>query len=188
LGILLQNPTAPEGLTVKELVKQGRYPHQNWLQPWSAEDEYWVHQALSVTHLIPLQDRALETLSGGQRQRAWIALVWAQNPSILLLDEPTTFLDIAHQVEVLDLLYQLNRQGQRTIVMVLHDFNQACRYADCLIALKAGRVVAMGNPRHIVTPDLVQEVFDLPCQVHPDPITGTPLCIPISRQLQPLAV
>jgi iron complex transport system ATP-binding protein len=181
LGILLQNTSAPEGITVKELVKQGRYPHQKWLQPWSQADENWVQQSLHMTDLSDLSDRPLETLSGGQRQRAWIALVLAQNPKVLLLDEPTTFLDMAHQVEILDLLYHLNRQQERTIVMVLHDLNQACRYGDYLIALKAGQVVARGSPETIVTEQLVEQVFNLNCRIYSDPITGTPLCIPISQ-------
>jgi len=181
LGILLQNTSAPEGITVKELVKQGRYPHQKWLQPWSKADENWVQQALHLTNLSDLSDRPLDTLSGGQRQRAWIALVLAQNPKILLLDEPTTFLDMAHQVEILDLLYQLNRQQERTIVMVLHDLNQACRYGDYLIALKGGQVFARGEPETIVTEQLVEQVFNLKCRIYPDPITGTPLCIPLSH-------
>ncbi|MFZ9736581.1 MAG: ABC transporter ATP-binding protein [Prochlorotrichaceae cyanobacterium] len=183
LGILLQNTSAPEGLTVKELVKQGRYPHQSWLQSWGTTDEDWVQQALQMTNLKDLSDRTLETLSGGQRQRAWIALLLAQNPKLLLLDEPTTFLDIAHQVEILDLLYALNRQQERTIVMVLHDLNQACRYADCLIALKDGQVVAMGEPKAIVNAALVQQVFNLTCQIYPDPLTGAPLCLPVSQYL-----
>ena len=181
LGILLQNTNAPEGITVKELVKQGRYSHQKWLQPWSQADENWVQQSLKMTNLSDLSDRPLETLSGGQQQRAWIALVLAQNPKILLLDEPTTFLDIAHQVEILDLLYQLNRQQNRTIVMVLHDLNQACRYGDYLIAIKAGQVFAMGEPEAIVTEHLVEQVFNLKCRIYTDPISGTPLCIPISQ-------
>lgn len=181
LGILLQNHQAPEGLTVKELVKQGRYPHQKWLQAWSQQDEDWVQQSLKMTDLSDFSDRPLSTLSGGQRQRAWIALILAQNPKILLLDEPTTFLDIAHQIDILDLLYQLNRQQERTIVMVLHDLNQACRYADCLIALKEGKVLAMGEPDRIVTEDLIQQVFNLSCRIYTDPTTGTPLCIPLSQ-------
>jgi iron complex transport system ATP-binding protein len=145
LGILPQSPTAPEGLTVRELVAQGRYPHQNWLQQWSREDELKVEEAIATTHLHDFANRPLDTLSGGQRQRAWIAMALTQNTDILLLDEPTTYLDLAHQIEVLDLLHDLNTQQGKTIIMVLHDLNQAGRYADHLIALKAGTVYAQGR-------------------------------------------
>lgn len=190
LGLLPQNPVAPEGLTVKDLVAQGRYPYQNWLQQWSAHDEHYVQQALEITDLVELGDRPLDTLSGGQRQRAWIAMTLAQNTQILLLDEPTTFLDLAHQIEILDLLHHLNREQGRTIVMVLHDLNQACRYADYLVAIKAGQVFAAGAPDTVITKDTVQAVFNLKCQIYPDPIAGTPMCIPISaktkRELKPI--
>ncbi|QYO64594.1 ABC transporter ATP-binding protein [Leptolyngbya sp. 7M] len=159
LGILPQSPTAPEGLTVRELVAQGRYPHQSWLQQWSAEDDRFLEQALAITSMVELANRPLDTLSGGQRQRAWIAMTLAQNTPILLLDEPTTFLDLAHQIEILDLLYELNQTEGRTIVMVLHDLNQACRYADHLIAVKNGGVYAQGIPTNIMTETMVQEVF-----------------------------
>ncbi|MBW4417612.1 MAG: ABC transporter ATP-binding protein [Myxacorys californica WJT36-NPBG1] len=182
LGILPQGPVAPEGLTVRELVAQGRYPHQNWLQQWSKEDEWMVEQALSITDMIELADRSLDTLSGGQRQRAWIAMSLAQNTDILLLDEPTTFLDLAHQIEVLDLLYDLNQTQGRTIVMVLHDLNQACRYADCLVAIAQGQVVAQGEPAQIMTEALVREVFGLESRIIQDPVVGTPLCIPVGRR------
>jgi iron complex transport system ATP-binding protein len=183
LGLLPQSPVAPEGLTVKDLVAQGRYPYQNWMQQWSAQDEHYVEQALAITDLTKLSDRTLDTLSGGQRQRAWIAMTLAQDTPILLLDEPTTFLDLAHQVEVLDLLYELNQQQGRTIVMVLHDLNQACRYADYLVAVKAGGVFASGKPQEVMTEDLVREVFNLECRIYPDPIMGTPMCIPISQKV-----
>ncbi|NDJ17363.1 ABC transporter ATP-binding protein [Myxacorys almedinensis] len=181
LGLLPQGPTAPEGLTVKDLVAQGRYPYQNWMQQWSDQDEKLVQQALEITNLVELSDRPLDTLSGGQRQRAWIAMALAQDTEILLLDEPTTFLDLAHQIEVLDLLHDLNQQG-RTIVMVLHDLNHACRYADCLIVVKNGRIFAVGEPRSIMTEDLVQEVFNLECRIYPDPIANTPMCIPMGNK------
>jgi iron complex transport system ATP-binding protein len=181
LGILPQSPTAPEGLTVRELVAQGRYPHQNWLQQWSREDELKVEEAIATTHLHDFANRPLDTLSGGQRQRAWIAMALAQNTDILLLDEPTTYLDLAHQIEVLDLLHDLNTQQGKTIIMVLHDLNQAGRYADHLIALKAGTVYAQGNPREVMTESLVREVFGLKSRIIRDPVVGTPLCIPISR-------
>lgn len=182
LGILPQSPVAPEGLTVRDLVAQGRYPHQSWLQQWSQEDEWMVEQALSITDMTALADRSLDTLSGGQRQRAWIAMSLAQHTEILLLDEPTTFLDLAHQIEVLDLLYELNQTKGRTIVMVLHDLNQACRYADCLVAIAQGKVVAQGEPAQIMTEALVREVFGLESRIIQDPVAGTPLCIPIGRR------
>ncbi|MDZ8237671.1 ABC transporter ATP-binding protein [Nostoc sp. ChiQUE01b] len=182
LGILPQGPVAPEGLTVRDLVAQGRYPYQNWLQQWSEKDEKIVQQALLTTDLIELAERELDTLSGGQRQRAWIAMALAQDTDILLLDEPTTFLDLAHQIEVLDLLYELNQTQGRTIVMVLHDLNQACRYADYLVAVKDGRIFAAGEPKLVMTEDMVHEVFELESRIIPDPILGTPMCVPIGRK------
>jgi iron complex transport system ATP-binding protein len=182
LGILPQGPVAPEGLTVRDLVAQGRYPYQNWLQQWSKEDERLVEQALATTGMTPLADRALDTLSGGQRQRAWIAMALAQDTEILLLDEPTTFLDLAHQVEVLDLLYELNQTEGRTIVMVLHDLNQACRYADYLVAVREGQVWAEGLPAQVMTEAMVREVFGLECRIVTDPVAGTPMCVPLGRK------
>jgi iron complex transport system ATP-binding protein len=182
IGLLPQSPTAPEGLTVRDLVAQGRYPYQSWMQQWSSQDEQSVQQALEITDLTELSDRPLDTLSGGQRQRAWIAMTLAQNTHVLLLDEPTTFLDLAHQIEVLDLLHELNQQQGRTIIMVLHDLNHACRYADYLIALKAGKVFAAGDPQQVMTVDTVQAVFNLQCRIYPDPICGTPMCVPISAK------
>ncbi|HEY9691161.1 MAG TPA: ABC transporter ATP-binding protein [Oculatellaceae cyanobacterium] len=179
LGLLPQSPVAPEGLTVKDLVAQGRYPYQNWMQQWSSQDEQYVQQALETTNLVELSDRPLDTLSGGQRQRAWIAMALAQNTEILLLDEPTTFLDLAHQIEVLDLLHDLNQHQGRTIVMVLHDLNHACRYADYLVAMKTGKIFAAGEPSAVISEETIQAVFDLKCQIYPDPITGTPMCIPL---------
>jgi iron complex transport system ATP-binding protein len=181
LGILPQSPVAPEGLTVQDLVAQGRYPYQSWLQQWSEVDEKIVNQALEITNLIELSERALDTLSGGQRQRAWIAMALAQDTDILLLDEPTTFLDLAHQIEVLDLLYDLNKLQHRTIVMVLHDLNQACRYADYLVAVKEGRIFTAGKPQEVMNEEMVKEVFRLDCRVVDDPVVGTPMCIPIGR-------
>jgi iron complex transport system ATP-binding protein len=183
LSILTQGPVAPEGLTVRDLVSFGRYPYQNWLQQWSKEDERIVEEALAITGMIKLADLALDNLSGGQRQRAWIAMALAQNTDILLLDEPTTFLDLAHQVEVLDLLYELNHQG-RTIIMVLHDLNLACRYADYLVALREGRIFAQGKPTEVMTEKIVQEVFGLECRIVPDPVVGTPMCVPYCRKLK----
>jgi iron complex transport system ATP-binding protein len=182
LGILPQGPVAPEGLTVRDLVAQGRYPYQNWLQQWSEKDEKIVQQALEITNLLALADRGLDTLSGGQRQRAWIAMALAQDTDILLLDEPTTFLDLAHQIEVLDLLYELNQHQERTIVMVLHDLNQACRYADYLVVVQQGRIFTAGEPKQVMTEEMVQEVFGLGCRIVPDPVVGTPMCIPIGRK------
>ena len=184
LGILPQGPVAPEGLTVRDLVAQGRYPYQNWLQQWSKDDEYFVEKALATTGMIQLAERSLDTLSGGQRQRAWIAMALAQDTPILLLDEPTTFLDLAHQVEVLDLLFELNRSEGRTIVMVLHDLNQACRYADYLVAMRQGQIVDQGVPEQVMTEAMVREVFELECRIVPDPVVGTPMCVPIGRRVK----
>lgn len=181
LGILPQSPVAPEGLTVHELVAQGRYPHQRWLRQWSAEDERIAREALAITNMTEYADRPVDTLSGGQRQRAWIAMTLAQDSEIILLDEPTTFLDLAYQVEVLDLLRDLNAQRGKTIVMVLHDLNHACRYADRLIAVKHGQIAANGAPAEVVTEALVRDVFGVECRIIPDPITGTPLIVPLGR-------
>jgi iron complex transport system ATP-binding protein len=182
LGMLPQSPVAPEGLSVRELVAQGRYPHQTWLQQWSREDEQFTEQALAITGIAELGDRPLDSLSGGQRQRAWIAMALAQNTEILLLDEPTTFLDLAHQIEVLDLLYDLNQTQGRTIVMVLHDLNQACRYADDLIVMRQGHIYAQGTPNLVMTETMVAEVFGIESRIVPDPLTGTPMCVPVSRR------
>ncbi|WP_460370283.1 ABC transporter ATP-binding protein, partial [Actinocorallia lasiicapitis] len=181
LGILPQSPVAPEGLTVLDLVNRGRSPHQTWWRQWSKSDEAAVRAALAATDLTDLADRAVDELSGGQRQRAWIAMAVAQGTEVLLLDEPTTYLDLAHQIDVLDLVTDLNRREGRTIVMVLHDLNQACRYADHVVAMKQGRIVAAGAPADVITEATVEEVFDLRCQVAPDPVSGTPLIIPIGR-------
>ncbi|MER5428958.1 ABC transporter ATP-binding protein [Streptomyces sp. NPDC002588] len=181
LGILPQTPVAPEGLTVLDLVGRGRSPHQTWWRQWSAADEEAVRGALAATGLTDLADRPVDELSGGQRQRAWIAMAVAQGTPVLLLDEPTTYLDLAHQIDVLDLITDLNRREGRTVVMVLHDLNQACRYADHVIAMKAGRVVAEGAPAEVVTEETVEHVFDLRCRVTTDPVSGTPLVIPLGR-------
>ncbi len=185
LGILPQGPVAPEGLTVKDLVAQGRYPHQSWWQQWSVQDEEMTLNALETTGLLDLMDCPLDQLSGGQRQRAWIAMTLAQNTPILLLDEPTTFLDLAHQMEVLELLAHLNQEQKRTVVMVLHDLNQAARYAHHLVAIKQGSVFAQGSPWKVVTEGMVQEVFGLDCRIIPDPVMGSPMCIPVARRSQP---
>ncbi len=180
LGILPQSPNAPEGLTVRELVAQGRYPHQHWFQQWSATDEAITAAAMTTTNILDLADRPLDTLSGGQRQRAWIAMTLAQETDILLLDEPTTYLDLAYQIEVLDLLRELNEAG-RTIVMVLHDLNQACRYAHHLVAMRDGKIWGQGAPASIMTERMVAEVFRLNARIIADPVSGAPLCIPLGR-------
>ncbi|MFD1954539.1 ABC transporter ATP-binding protein [Paenibacillus thailandensis] len=178
LAILPQGPTAPEGLKVLELVKQGRYPYQSWLKQWSKEDEAAVAAALESTGMSELKDREVDSLSGGQRQRAWIAMTLAQQTPLILLDEPTTYLDMAHQIEVLDLLYELNRREGRTVVMVLHDINLACRYADHIVAIQGGRIRAQGAPEEIVDAKLIADVFQLECEIIADPLFGTPLCVP----------
>ena len=183
LSVLPQTPTNPEGITVRELVTQGRYPHQSWLQQWSLEDEQLVNEALEITELTEFAERPLDRLSGGQRQRAWIAMTLAQNTEVLLLDEPTTFLDLAHQIEVLDLLRDLNQQKKRTIVVVLHDLNLACRYADYLVAIRQGQLFTQGAPAQIMTEAMVEAVFRLACRIVADPVMGTPMCIPIGRRL-----
>lgn len=182
LGLLPQSATAPDGLTVAELVSRGRYPHQGLLRQWSREDERVVDRAMADTGVAELADRPVDELSGGQRQRVWIAMALAQQTPLLLLDEPTTYLDIAHQVEVLDLCARLHEEQGRTLVAVLHDLHQAARYATHLVAMREGRVVAAGDPRRIVTTDLVEEVFGLPCRIIEDPETGTPLVLPAARR------
>jgi iron complex transport system ATP-binding protein len=179
LGILPQQPIAPDGITVAELVSRGRHPHQRWFRQWSRADEAAVDEALAATATTDLADRPVDELSGGQRQRAWIALALAQGTPLMLLDEPTTFLDLAHQVEVLDLLAHLNEHEGRTVVLVLHDLNLACRYAHHLIAMAGGGIAAEGPPTEVVTAELVRKVFELDCHVLPDPLTGTPLVLPV---------
>ena len=181
LGILPQSPVAPEGITVRELVAQGRYPHQDWFQQWSHADEDALQKALTLTNLTSLADRAVDTLSGGQRQRAWIAMALAQETDILLLDEPTTYLDLAHQLEVLELLVKLNQEG-KTIIMVLHDLNHAAHYADHLVALADGRISAQGTSHEVITEEIIRDVFGVESQVIPHPITGKPLCLPLRRK------
>ncbi|MEW2494868.1 ABC transporter ATP-binding protein [Streptomyces nodosus] len=185
IGVLPQSPTPPDGITVADLVARGRQPHQKWWQQWSEADEHAVSEALERTNTASLADRPVDELSGGQRQRVWIAMALAQDPEILLLDEPTTYLDIAHQVEVLDLVRRLNLERGRTIVAVLHDLNQATRYADHLVAMKDGRIVAQGAPDEVVTTEMVQEVFGLSSVIIPDPVTGGRLVVP-AYSWQPL--
>lgn len=181
LGILPQSPSAPEGITVADLVGRGRYPHQGWFRRWSGEDDAAVAQALRSTDVLELADRPVDELSGGQRQRVWIAMALAQRTDILLLDEPTTYLDVSHQLDVLDLLTDLNREHGVTMVAVLHELNMACRYADHLIAMREGRIIAQGAPTEIVTEELVTEVFGMSCSVIEDPASGTPMVVPLGR-------
>jgi iron complex transport system ATP-binding protein len=183
LGILPQAPVAPEGLTVRELVAQGRYPHQSWLQQWRSEDEAAVNRALAITSMTELAERPADELSGGQRQRAWIAMTLAQETELLLLDEPTTFLDLAHQLEVLHLLERLNQEEGRTVVMVVHDLNHATRHAHHIIALRGGEIAAAGRPAEVVTPAMLREVFGVEADIVLDPRTGAPLCMPYGLRL-----
>lgn len=182
LGLLPQGPLAPDGITVADLVGRGRFPHQSFLRQWSEADERAVTGALHATGMTEHADRLVRELSGGQRQRVWIAMVLAQDTPILLLDEPTTYLDIAHQIELMELLSDLNRQG-RTIVAVLHDLNQACRYGSHLIAMRGGAVIAEGEPSRIVSAELIRQVFGMASVIIPDPVSGTPLIVPKGGRL-----
>ncbi|MFH9396882.1 ABC transporter ATP-binding protein [Streptomyces sp. NPDC017556] len=181
LGLLPQSPVAPEGITVSDLVGRGRHPHQSVFSRWNEKDDAAVAAALEATHTEPLAERAVDELSGGQRQRVWIAMALAQQTDLLLLDEPTTFLDASHQIEVLDLLTDLNRSRGTTIVMVLHDLNLAARYADHLIALADGGLHASGTPAEVLTEETVRAVFDLDSRIIEDPVSGRPLMLPIGR-------
>ena len=181
LGLLPQTSLAPDGITVADLVARGRHPHQGFLRQWSPADEEAVRAAMASTGVTELSGRRVDELSGGQRQRVWVAMVLAQETPLMLLDEPTTFLDIAHQIELMELFTDLNEQGT-TLVAVLHDLNQAARYATHLIAMNDGSVVAQGAPSEIVTASLVEEVFGLRCVVLPDPVTGMPSVVPIGRE------
>jgi len=182
LGLLPQSPVAPEGLTVADLVARGRHPHQAWYRQWSSDDEAAVAEALGWTGMADFAERTVDTLSGGQRQRVWISMALAQGTDLLLLDEPTTFLDLSHQVDVLDLVERLHREAGRTVVMVLHDLNLAARYAQRLVAMKDGRIVAAGDPHEVLTADMLREVFELDAQVVTDPVAGTPMVVPIGRR------
>lgn len=181
LGLLPQSPVVPEGITVADLVGRGRFPHQTLLKGWSKEDYQAVSDALEMMNITEFADRNIDELSGGQRQRVWIAMALAQQTDILFLDEPTTYLDITYQVEILDLLTDLNQKYGTTIVMVLHDINLSARYADYLFAVKKGNLIAEGAPSDILTSDLIKEIFALDCQVIDDPVSHTPLIIPIGR-------
>ena len=185
LGLLPQSPIAPDGITVADLVSHGRHPHQGMLSRWTQADDVAVANALEATRTADLADRDVDELSGGQRQRVWIAMALAQETDILLLDEPTTFLDIAHQIEVLDLLVDLNRRRGTTIVMVLHDLNLAARYADHLVAMRQGQVHAAGSPERVLTEDMVEQVFGVPCRVMTDPTSGQPMMLPLGPHLTP---
>ncbi|WP_097870462.1 ABC transporter ATP-binding protein [Streptomyces sp. rh34] len=180
LGLLPQAPVAPEGLTVADLVARGRHPHQSWLRQWSSDDADVVRRALAMTGVADLADRPVDSLSGGQRQRVWISMALAQGTGLLLLDEPTTYLDLAHAIDVLDLVDDLHESG-RTVVMVLHDLNLATRYSDNLVVMRAGAVLAQGHPRDVITAELLHEAFGLRAKVIDDPVGARPLIVPIGR-------
>ncbi|MFF9978542.1 ABC transporter ATP-binding protein [Streptomyces erythrochromogenes] len=180
LGLLPQAPVAPEGLTVADLVARGRHPHQSWLRQWSSDDAAVVERALAMTGVADLADRPVDALSGGQRQRVWISMTLAQGTDLLLLDEPTTYLDLAHAIDVLDLVDDLHESGC-TVVLVLHDLNLAIRYSDNLIVMKAGSILAQGHPRDVITADLLHEAFGLRAKVIEDPVGDRPLIVPIGR-------
>lgn len=181
LGLMPQSPIVPEGITVCDLVSRGRFPYRQTLNPMSQEDYKAVEEAMELMKITPLANRCMDELSGGQRQRVWIALALAQDTDILLLDEPTTFLDIAYQIEILDLLSELNKKKGTTIVMVLHDINLSARYGDYLFALSKGKLIAHGTPKEILTEQLVEEVYGMKCQIIEDPVSCTPLILPIGR-------
>ncbi|MFB8025447.1 ABC transporter ATP-binding protein [Streptomyces sp. NPDC056465] len=180
LGLLPQGPVAPEGLTVADLVARGRHPHQSWLRQWSSDDAAVVERALAMTGVSDLADRPVDSLSGGQRQRVWISMTLAQGTDLLLLDEPTTYLDLAHAIDVLDLVDDLHEAG-RTVVMVLHDLNLATRYSDNLVVMREGAILAQGHPRDVVTAELLEEAFGLRAKVIEDPVGDRPLIVPIGR-------
>lgn len=181
LSMLPQTPEAPSGVVVSDVVARGRYPHQSLLRSWSDEDEKACVEAMEAANVLELADRPIEALSGGQRQRVWIAMTLAQQTPLILLDEPTTYLDITHQIEVLNLTKKLHSQG-RTVAVVLHDLNLAFRYATHVVLMKRGQIIAQGNPKKIVTSELVREVFDLESVIIDDPCSGTPLVIPTENQ------
>ncbi|MEI9855397.1 iron-enterobactin ABC transporter ATP-binding protein [Enterobacter mori] len=182
IGLLAQNATTPGDITVQELVSRGRYPRQPLFTRWRKEDDEAVNRAMQATGITDLAQQSVDTLSGGQRQRAWIAMVLAQETSIMLLDEPTTWLDISHQIDLLELLSELNRTQGYTLAAVLHDLNQACRYATHLIALRDGEIVAQGAPKEIVTPELIERIYGMRCMIIDDPVAGTPLVVPLGRR------
>src|SRR5688500_12622618 len=181
LGLLPQAPSAPEGLTVADLVARGRHPHQSWYRQWSADDKDAVDAALEMTGISDLAERTVDELSGGQRQRAWISMALAQGTDLLLLDEPTTYLDLAHQIDVLELVGRLHTERGRTVVVVLHDLNLAARYAERLVAMQDGELVVSGTPAEVLTEQLLADVFDLEARILPDPVSGTPMVVPVRR-------
>ena len=178
IGVLPQSPISPPGLIVSDLVSRGRHPHQSWIRQWSSSDEEEVNAALEMTDVAELADRSVDSLSGGQRQRVWISMVLAQHTDVLFLDEPTTYLDLAHSIEVLDLVNRLRRDLDRTVVMVLHDLNLAIRYTDNLVVMRDGDLIATGKPEEIITSELLKDVFELDATVIEDPVVGGPLIVP----------
>lgn len=178
IGVLPQSPISPPGLIVSDLVSRGRHPHQSWIRQWSSSDEEEVNAALEMTDVAELADRSVDSLSGGQRQRVWISMVLAQHTDVLFLDEPTTYLDLAHSIEVLDLVNRLRRDLDRTVIMVLHDLNLAIRYSDNLVVMRDGDLFATGRPEEIITSELLKEVFELDASVIEDPVVGGPLIVP----------
>lgn len=184
IGLLPQSPTVSEGIKVYDLVARGRFPYQRFLSGYQSEDYQMIEKAMKVMKIDTIGDKYLEELSGGQRQRVWIAMALAQNTDILFLDEPTTYLDVTHQIEILDLLKTLNKEFQTTIVMVLHDINLAIRYADYMFAMKQGELLFEGDPEKIVTEKLIEDVFDLPCMIMKDPYTLKKMIIPKSKEEQ----
>lgn len=183
LAILPQTPVVSGSLTIRELVEMGRFPYQNWKNKLNDIDNKMVDKALKSTGMLDLSDRTLDSLSGGQRQRAWISMVLAQDTDIILLDEPTTYLDITYQIEILDLLYKLNKEEGKTIVMVLHDLNLSCRYADHIIAINNKTIYKQGSPEEVITPKTVRDIFDLKCDIVQDPIYKTPMYVPYSNAI-----
>jgi iron complex transport system ATP-binding protein len=181
IGVLPQSSIAPDGVRVADLVGRGRYPHQGWFGRHSSDDDEVVAEALTATGVADLADRPIEELSGGQRQRVWIAMVLAQQTDLVLLDEPTTFLDVTHQLELLDLLTDLNRERGTTVVMVLHELNLAARYADHLVVMSGGRIVAEGTPGEVLTTETVRGAFGLEARVISDPVSGGPMVVPVGR-------
>ncbi|MEC5317369.1 ABC transporter ATP-binding protein [Brenneria populi subsp. brevivirga] len=181
IGLLPQQAIVPDNITVADLVARGRYPHQSLLRQWSTADQEVVEQAMIATNVHTLAERSVDELSGGQRQRVWIAMVLAQQTPLLLLDEPTTWLDMTHQIDLLDLFRDLQQRHGRTLVAVLHDLNQACRYADNLIVMQAGKIMAQGNPAEIISADLIKRVFGMSCVIINDPVSHTPLIVPCGR-------
>lgn len=187
LGMLPQSPSAPEGLRVRELVAQGRFPHQGLLRQWTKKDEVCVEQALAITGIEALAERPLGTLSGGQRQRCWIAMTLAQETPLILLDEPTTFLDLRYQLEILELMVQLTHHHGRTVVAVLHDLNQAAAHADYMVMLREGKVYAEGPPEEVFTAKNIEAVFGVACSILRDPASGHLLCAPARGGISPVA-